>query len=67
MWHTLQRFWRFFSIGFIIAFVIYLFARWDADAVILGVVISAAVGVVVAVVIFFLQRRFPEPNEQERQ
>jgi hypothetical protein len=60
----MQQFWRYFSIGFIVAFVIYLFARWDADAVILGVVISAAAGLVVAVAIFFLQRRFPEPGQQ---
>ncbi|HEX6030265.1 MAG TPA: hypothetical protein VFY90_02460 [Tepidiformaceae bacterium] len=64
MWHTMQRFWRFFSLGFIVAFVIYLFVRWDADQVLLGVVISAVVGVVLAIAIFFLQRRFPEPDQQ---
>ena len=64
MWTTMQQFWRFFSIGFIIAFVAYLFVRWDADKVITGVAIAAAVGVALAIVIFFLQRRFPEPTDR---
>jgi hypothetical protein len=64
MWTTLQQFWRYFSIGFIIAFVIYLFVRWDADQVILGMVISAVVGLALGIALLFLQHRYPEPGER---
>ncbi|MCC6383230.1 MAG: hypothetical protein IT304_12045 [Dehalococcoidia bacterium] len=65
MWTAIRRFFHFFTIGFIVAFVIYLFVRWDVDKVIVGVVIGAAGGVVLGIAIFLLERRFPEktPND----
>jgi hypothetical protein len=49
MMRTISRFWRFFSLGFIVAFVAYLFIRWDPDKVFVGVGIGVAVGLAVAV------------------
>jgi hypothetical protein len=46
---TLSRWWRVFSLGFIVAFVAYLFIRWDPDKVFVGVGIGATAGVVLAV------------------
>lgn len=65
MWTVLRRFWHFFTIGFIVAFVIYLFVRWDADKVIVGVLISAGVGVALAIAIFMLERRWPEQTPHD--
>ena len=50
----------YFLVGFIITFVIYLFVRFDADQVILGVVIGAVGGVALAAGLFWLGRRFPD-------
>lgn len=49
MMRTIARLWRFFSLGFIVAFVAYLFIRWDPDKVFVGVGIAATVGVLVVV------------------
>lgn len=56
----LRRQLLYFLVGFLIAFIIYLFVRFDPDEVLLGVVISAVVGVVVSGVFVFLHRRFPD-------
>ena len=50
----------YFLIGFVIAFVIYLFVRYNADQIILGVVIGAGGGVGVSAVMWYLERRFPD-------
>lgn len=63
MWTALRRFWSFFLIGFILTFVIYLFVRFDADQVLLGIVIALGGGVLLALIIFFLERRFPERDD----
>jgi len=60
MWTALRRFWQYFLIGFIITFVIYLFVRFDADQIILGIVIAIGGGLVLAAAIFLLERRFPD-------
>ena len=60
MWTFLRRLLRFFTIGFIVTFIVTLFVQFDADDVILALVIGAAGGVVVALVLFFLERRFPD-------
>ncbi|MCA9821765.1 MAG: hypothetical protein R3C29_10440 [Dehalococcoidia bacterium] len=60
MWSFLRRQFLYFLVGFVITFVIYLFVRFDADRVILGVGIGAIGGMAVAVVLFMLERRFPE-------
>jgi multisubunit Na+/H+ antiporter MnhE subunit len=49
-----------FLVGFVIAFVIYLFVRFNSADVILGVVIAAGVGVLGNVGLHMLARRFPE-------
>jgi len=49
MLRTIARLWRFFSLGFIAAFVACLFIRWDPDKVFVGVAIAATVGVLVVV------------------
>ncbi len=50
----------YFLMGFVVAFVVYLFVRFDADAVILGLVIGAGGGLATAVGITLLERRFPD-------
>jgi cell division protein FtsW (lipid II flippase) len=57
----------YFLVGFVIAFMIYLFVRFDADAIILGVIIGAAAGVALCIGIALLERRFEkEPAVGER-
>lgn len=63
MWTALRRFWQYFLIGFIVTFLIYLFVRYDADQIILGVVIAAGGGLLLAGVLFLLERRFPERDD----
>lgn len=60
MWHFLRRQLNYFLIGFVIAFVVYLFFRFDANDVILGVLIGIVAGVALSIGLFFLERRFPE-------
>lgn len=60
MWSAVRRLLRFFTIGFIVTFIVTLFIQFDANDVVLSLVIGAAGGVVVAVVLFFLERRFPD-------
>jgi cell division protein FtsW (lipid II flippase) len=53
----------YFLIGFVVAFVVYLFARFDANKVIWGVAVGAGVGIALCIAIAILERRFPdEPN-----
>ncbi len=52
----------YFLIGFVIAFVIYLFVRYNADAILLGVVIGAGGGLGVCAVMAYLSRRFPDDD-----
>lgn len=60
MWTFLRRRLLWFLIGFVAVFVVYLFVRFNVDAVILGIVVSAFGGVATSLLIFFLERRFPE-------
>jgi cell division protein FtsW (lipid II flippase) len=60
MWSFFRRQLNYFLIGFIIAFVIYLFIRYDADDILLGVVIGAVAGVALSIGLYLLERRFPE-------
>ncbi len=62
MWSTLRRLWHFFLAGFVATFVVYLFIRFDANKVLLGIIIGAAGGLVISVIIFALERRFPARN-----
>jgi ABC-type lipoprotein release transport system permease subunit len=60
MWSALRRFANYFLIGFVVSFVIYLFIRFDADKIFLGIVIGVVCGVALAIGIGVLERRFPE-------
>lgn len=60
MWHFLRRMVQFFLAGFILTFLIYLFAKFGADDVFLGILIGLGGGVAVTVAVAFLERRFPE-------
>ena len=66
----MRRFFRrqltYFLVGFIIAFTIYLFVRFNADAVLLGLGIGAATGVATCVGIYLLGRRFPEDADDAK-
>ena len=63
MWTALRKFWEFFLIGFIVTFVIYLFVRYNADQILLGIVIAVGGGIALAAAIFLLERRFPERTD----
>lgn len=58
MKRTVSRYWRFFSLGFIIAFVAYLFIRWDPDKVFTGVGVAAVGGLVLVVIVELLRSRW---------
>jgi hypothetical protein len=60
MWQFLRRQTLYFLIGFVITFIVYLFIRFSADAVILGVAVAACGGIGASVVLFMLERRFPD-------
>lgn len=64
MWTFLHRAWRFFSIGFIVGLVISLFALVDTDDLLLALGVGAISGAVLTVVILWLERRFPDEQEQ---
>ncbi|KAA0240378.1 hypothetical protein EDM76_02105 [bacterium] len=59
MWTFLRR--QFlFLVGFVIAFVIYLFIKIGANDVLWGLGVGAIGGLVVSLAFFFLERKFPE-------
>lgn len=68
MMRTLTRLWRYFSLGFILAFVIYLLIRWDPEKVLTGVGVAVAGGVVVAVAFEFarVKMRQDDVSQQNR-
>lgn len=51
--------------GFIVTFAVYLFLRFDTDKVLVGLLVGLAGGVGVGVVLFFLERRFPDRSRGE--
>lgn len=60
MMHFIRRRLLWFLIGFVISFLVYLFVKFDADEVLEGMTIAVAVGFGVSLLIFFLERRFPD-------
>jgi len=56
----------YFLIGFVITFVGYLFVRFDADKVILGVVIGAGGGIALGMALGWLEHKFPDAPETPR-
>jgi multisubunit Na+/H+ antiporter MnhE subunit len=63
MWSFLRRQFLYFLIGFVITFVLYLFVRFDANKVILGVGVGIIGGLVLSAVLFMLERRFPDQSQ----
>ncbi|MDA1002966.1 MAG: hypothetical protein O3B31_06405 [Chloroflexi bacterium] len=59
MWRRIRQIAFYFLIGFTVAFVAYLFIRFDADQVLFGMLIGAVAGVAVAAFLLWLERRFP--------
>ncbi|MFN0095496.1 MAG: hypothetical protein ACKVVT_12075 [Dehalococcoidia bacterium] len=59
----LRRQLTYFLIGFIVAFIVYLFVRFDADSILLGVFVSFIAGVAVCGAVLFLERRFPDSGK----
>lgn len=58
MWAFFRRQGLYFLVGFVVAFLIYLFVRFDADAIVLGILISAGAGVGLSMFLWWLERRF---------
>jgi len=67
MWHFLRRELTYFLVGFVITFVIYLFVRFNADAVLLGLVVGAVGGLALAAGLFWLERRFPDEAKEPKE
>ncbi|MFQ5381417.1 MAG: hypothetical protein ACE5EF_07330 [Dehalococcoidia bacterium] len=63
MWNFLRRQLTYFLIGFVITFVVYLFVRFSADAILLGIVIGLVGGAAVMVGLFWLERQFPAEDK----
>lgn len=59
MWRRIRQIALYLLIGFTVAFVAYLFIRFDADQVLLGMVIGAVAGIAVAVFLLWFERRYP--------
>ena len=60
MWTFLRRESRFFSIGFIVTFIVTLFVRFDPTDILTSIAIGAAGGFLLAVVLWYLERKFPD-------
>jgi uncharacterized membrane protein len=60
MWRRIRQAALYFLLGFTVAFVVYLFVRFDADQVLLGMAIGSGVGVIVAAALIWLEHRFPD-------
>ncbi len=65
MWAALRRFWRFFLLGFVVVFVVYLYFRLDQGELVVGLLLGAAGGLALSIGLFALERRFPERTSQE--
>ena len=63
MWTFLRRESRFFTIGFMATFIVTLFIRFNATDVLTSVAIGAAGGLILAIILWYLERRFPESAE----
>lgn len=60
MWNFLRRQSLYFLVGFIVAFVVYLFIKIGANDVLWGIAVGAAGGIVVSIAFFYLERKFPD-------
>jgi len=64
MWRFLRRQALIVAAGFVVTFLVYLFVRFDADKILLGLVIGLAGGLGLDVLILLLERWFPERPRQ---
>ena len=53
--------------GFIITFIVTLFIRWNAEDVITSAAIGAVGGLVIAILLWYLERRFPDQTPPPQQ
>ncbi len=60
MWRTIRQATLYFLVGFTVAFLIYLFIRFDPGRVLVGIAIGAGAGVVLAAVMLWLEHRYPD-------
>jgi hypothetical protein len=60
MYQWLRRQLGIFLLGFVVAFVIYVWREIGGDDLLVGVIIGAASGVVLTLLLLLLERRFPE-------
>ena len=60
MWSFLRREFLYFLVGFVATFIVYLFIRFDPDEVLLGVAIASVGGIILAIALFYLERKFPD-------
>jgi len=58
MWAFFRRQALYFLVGFVVAFIVYLFVRFNADAVVLGIFISVGAGVATSIFLWWLERQF---------
>lgn len=68
MWSFLRRQLNYFLLGFVASFLVYLFIRYNANDIILGIVIGAVSGLLLSIGLFLLERRFPDrgPAAEDR-
>lgn len=64
MWTFLKKQALYVLAGFVVTFVVYLFVQFDSDRVLLGILVGAGGGVALALVLFLLERRFPDRPPQ---
>jgi multisubunit Na+/H+ antiporter MnhC subunit len=62
MFRALRPYLNAFLIGFILTFVIYLFIRFNASDIVLGMVIAAVGGAALLVAYVYLDRKFGQPE-----
>ncbi|WP_322818730.1 hypothetical protein [Tepidiforma sp.] len=62
MFRALRPYLNAFLIGFIVTFVVYLFIRFNAADIVLGLVIAAIGGVALLFSYIYLARKFGEPE-----
>lgn len=62
MWALVRRLALYFLVGFVVAFTVYLFIRFDSDAVLLGMGIAAVAGFALAALLWWLDNRYEQTH-----
>lgn len=66
MWAFLRKQALYFLVGFVLCFVVYLFVRFNADAVILGLALSVVAGLIFSFALWWAERRFDNPRPPQQ-